>query len=129
MSIVQFFMLIPKIFFEIFFNFFWKILIFFEKSKKIQKTKFFKNSMHIWDQHEKLHWSCYLHQNRTNLTQLRKSTLKVKKMKKSRKKIEKKCPQKERHFWNQHQKLHYRRNFHQNRTSDVEGTRPNVKFL
>ena len=85
--------------------------------------------MHIWDQHEKLHWSCYLHQNRTNLTQLRKSTLKVKKMKKSRKKIEKKCPQKERHFWNQHQKLHYRRNFHQNRTSDVEGTRPNVKFL
>ena len=94
MSIVQFFMLIPKIFFEFFFYFFWKILIFFEKSKKIQKTKFFKNSMHIWDQHEKLHWSCYLHQNRTNLTQLRKSTLKVKKMKKSRKKSKKSVPKK-----------------------------------
>ena len=61
--------------------------------------------MHIWNQHEKLHWSCYLHQNQTNLAQLTKSTQKVKKMKK----IEKiKISQKESHFLNRHKKLPYR---------------------
>ena len=36
---------------------------------------------------------------------------------------------KESHFWNQRQKLHYQRNFHQNRTSCVDGRRSNVYFL
>ena len=85
-SVVPFLTLIPKIFNLIFFDFFLEILIFFfKKSKKIHKPKIFQNSMHIWNQHEKLHWSCYLHQNRTNLVQFRKNTLKVKKIEKNRK--------------------------------------------
>ena len=37
--------------------------------------------------------------------------------------------EKENHIWNQRQKLHYRRKFHQNQTSYVEGRRSNVKFF
>ena len=100
-----------------FFEFLFENFIFFRKIEKIQKPKIFKNLMHIWNQHEKLHWSCYLHQNRTNLAQLRKSTLKVKKWKK---KSKEKSPQIESNFWNPRQKLLQRRNFH------LEGRRSNV---
>ena len=46
--------------------------------------------MHIWNQHDKLHFSCNLHQNRTNLTQFRKCTQKVKKLKLKKTKFQKK---------------------------------------
>ena len=61
----------------------------FEKSKKIEKIKIFKNFMHSWNQHDKLHYQCNLHQNRTNLVQFRKNTLKVKKNEKIEKKSKK----------------------------------------
>ena len=37
--------------------------------------------------------------------------------------------QNENYIWNQRQKLHYLRKFHQNQTSCVEGRRSNVDFL